>query len=129
MLFNKLSVHIRSCHCLVLYVKTLIILPKKCQAISSLVSALKKRFYFLPGPDARSTQTYSSLVESAKNSELSFASYRLFVALHGMLELMSHTKHPRTILHRSSPLITMVTFGTRYHTKHIPEPVYTGVPL
>ena len=29
--------------------KTLIILPNKCPAISSLVSALKKRFIFLPG--------------------------------------------------------------------------------
>ena len=45
----------------------------------------------------------SSLVESAKNSELTFASYRLFVALNGTLELI-------IIL-------------------NIPEPFYTGVLL
>ena len=39
-IFNKLSVHLQSCQCLVLYVKTLIILPKKCQATSSRVSGL-----------------------------------------------------------------------------------------
>ena len=44
LLFNKLSVHLGNCQCLVLYVKTLIILPKKC--ISNLVSALKKRFIY-----------------------------------------------------------------------------------
>ena len=50
MLFNKLSVDLRSLgQCLVLYVKTLIILPKKCQAIFSLVSSLKIVIYFLPG--------------------------------------------------------------------------------
>ena len=45
-LFNKLSVHLQSCQCLVLYVKTLIILPEQCQAISSLVSAKKAILFF-----------------------------------------------------------------------------------
>ena len=44
------------CQCLVLYVKTLVMLPKKGQATSSLVSGLKKQFFFLPGQMPHSTQ-------------------------------------------------------------------------
>ena len=44
-LFDELSVHLQSDQCLILYVKTLIILPKKCRATSSLVSGFKIGIY------------------------------------------------------------------------------------
>ena len=67
-----------------------------------LALCFKKAIYFLPGEMPLALK-HSSLVESAKNSKLSFTSYQLFVAVQGTLDLV---------------LIL-----------NIPEPFYTGVPL